>query len=367
MQDRITADYRLKTTVESIAVRLEKLKSALNLPEKRKKLEILQGEVSSPNLWDDPKEAKKVTQELSVLKKDLQEIEDISERVETLKGLAKESALTDDFEKEIRKVEKDLQRFELISFLSNQYDDKNAIVSIHAGQGGTEAMDWANMILRMYLRFSERRGWKTGTLDVSLGEEAGIKSVTFKVEGQYVYGYLKNEAGTHRLVRQSPFNADKLRQTSFALVEVLPELSEVDLPDIEIKEEDLDWQFFRASSQGGQNVQKVASAVRLIHKPTGIVVTAQAERFQEQNRKNALDLLRGRLWLKKKEEEKETKKALKGDYRPASWGTQIRSYILHPYKMVKDLRTDVETSNSEAVLDGGIDEFVEAELKIANK
>ena len=191
--------------------------------------------------------------------------------------------------------------------------------------------------------------------------------MTFKVEGKYAYGYLKKEAGTHRLVRQSPFNADNLRQTSFALVEVLPELTDTDLPDIEIKEEDLDWQFFRASSQGGQNVQKVSSAVRLTHIPTGIVVTAQAERFQEQNRKNALDLLRGRLWLKKREEEKETKKELKGDYRPASWGTQIRSYVLHPYKMVKDLRTEVETGNPEAVLDGEIDEFIEAELKIANK
>jgi len=367
MQDRITADYRLKSTVESIALRLEKLKNALNLPEKRKKLEILQGEVSSPNLWDDPEKARKATQELSALKKDLQEIEDITETVETLKGLAKEEALTDDFEKEIRKVEKDLQLFELISFLSDQYDGKNAIVSIHAGQGGTEAMDWANMILRMYLRYCERRGWKTATIDISEGEEAGIKSATFKAEGNYAYGYLKGEAGTHRLVRQSPFNADKLRQTSFALVEVLPELSDLDLPDVEIKEEDLDWQFFRASSQGGQNVQKVSTAVRLTHQPTGIVVTAQAERFQEQNRKNALNLLRGKLWIREKEEQQKTKKEIKGEYRPASWGTQIRSYVLHPYKMVKDLRTNVETSNTEGVLDGEIEEFIEAELKTVKK
>lgn len=357
----------IKTTVESIAARLEKLKSALNLAEKKQKVEILSRESASPELWNDPEKAKKTLQELSSLKKELEEIEALTQTIDTLKGLAKEEALTPDFEVEIAKAQKDLRRYELISFLSDKYDDKNAIVGVHAGQGGTEAMDWSNMLFRMYLRFCEKRGWKSQTIDISEGEEAGIKSVTFKVEGKYAYGYLKKEAGTHRLVRQSPFNADNLRQTSFALVEVLPELTDTDLPDIEIKEEDLDWQFFRASSQGGQNVQKVSSAVRLTHKPTGIVVTAQAERFQEQNRKNALDLLRGRLWLKKREEEKETKKELKGDYRPASWGTQIRSYVLHPYKMVKDLRTEVETGNPEAVLDGEIDEFIEAELKIANK
>lgn len=354
----------IKSKVEELFLRLGKLKEGLNLPKKKEKLEILSAEARDPNLWSDPEKAKKTLQELSSLKKELEEVEELTATVSTLKDLVKEEALTSDFEKEVRKAEKDIQRLELVSFLSEEYDDKNAIVSIHAGQGGTEAMDWASMILRMYLRFCERRGWGTTTLDYTEGEEAGIKSVTFKVEGEYAYGYLKNEAGTHRLVRQSPFNADKLRQTSFALVEVLPELTEVDLPNIEIKDEDLDWQFFRASSQGGQNVQKVSTAVRLTHKPTGIVVTAQSERFQEQNRKNALSLLRSKLWIRTKEEQKKTKKELKGEYKPASWGTQIRSYVLHPYKMVKDLRTAVETSNTEAVLDGEIDEFIEANLKL---
>lgn len=355
--------HDLKVQVDDLLVRLTKLKEAINLPDKKKKVEILEAEAQAPNLWDDPQKAKGVMQELSDLKKSLQEVEEMSGIITTLNELAQSGALSEDLEKEIPRVQKQIAKFELISFLSGEYDSKDAIVGIHSGQGGTEAMDWASMLLRMYLRFCERRGWVTQTLDLTPGEEAGIKSVTLKVSGSYSYGYLKNEAGTHRLVRQSPFNADKLRQTSFALVEVLPHLEEVDLPNIQIKEEDLDWQFFRASSQGGQNVQKVSSAVRLTHIPSGIVVTAQAERFQEQNRKNALNLLRAKLWILEKSRAESTRKEIKGEYKPASWGTQIRSYVLHPYKMVKDLRTSVETGNTEAVLDGDIDEFVEAEVK----
>lgn len=357
----------IKQRILDLRKRFTDLEESLNFSEKKERLSNLEASASKASLWEDPERAKAVTQELSSLKKEIEEVGELKGTIETLTGLAKQDGLSEDMEKDVRSAEKSLEKLELTSFLSGRYDDKNAILSIHAGQGGTEAMDWANMLLRMYLRYAEKKGFKTETLDVTEGEEAGIKSVTVRVEGKYAYGYLKGEAGTHRLVRQSPFNADRLRQTSFALVEVLPELNEVDLPEIEIKEEDLDWQFFRASSQGGQNVQKVSTAVRLTHKPTGIVVTSQSERFQEQNRKIALSLLRAKLWLKKKEEEETTKKVLKGEYRPASWGNQIRSYVLHPYKMVKDLRTQVETSDTESVLDGEIEEFIKEELKVVSR
>jgi peptide chain release factor 2 len=354
----------IKLKIDELAERLDKLRRAIDINERKKKIETLEKQSQDPNLWQDQERARGLMQELAGLKKQLEEIEGLTEEISTLKALSEEESLSEELKKEVSKTEKALEKLELLAYLSSEYDEKNAIVAIHAGQGGTEAMDWASMLLRMYLRFCERQGWTTNVLETTAGEEAGIKSVTFKVNGTYAYGYLKGEAGTHRLVRQSPFNADKLRQTSFALIEVLPELSDIDLPDIEIKEEDLDWQFFRASSQGGQNVQKVSTAVRLTHKPTGIVVTSQNERFQEQNRKIALNLLRAKLWLKTKEEARQTKKDIKGEYRPASWGNQIRSYVLHPYKMVKDLRTEVETGNTEAVLDGEIEEFIEAELKL---
>jgi peptide chain release factor 2 len=356
----------MQETKQRIAGLAEKFKlflAAISMAEKKTQLNSLEAKTTDPQLWENQEEARKILQEFSDLKEEITEIENLQGEVEILTELA-EKGETQNLEKDLAQTEKTLEKLTLKSFLSGKYDRKNALVSIHAGQGGTEAMDWASMLLRMYLRFCEKRGWQTSFMDRNAGEEAGIKSVTFKVSGTYAYGYLKGESGTHRLVRQSPFNADKLRQTSFALVEVLPELEEMDLPDIEIKNEDLDWQFFRASSQGGQNVQKVSSAVRLIHKPTGIVVTAQSERFQEQNRRNALGLLRAKLWLLEEAKASDTKKELKGEYRPASWGNQIRSYVLHPYKMVKDLRTDVETANSEAVLDGDINEFIEAELKI---
>lgn len=222
-------------------------------------------------------------------------------------------------------------------------------------------MDWSEMLLRMYLRYCERMEWKTDILDQTRGEEAGIKSVTIQVYGRFAYGYLKGEGGVHRLVRQSPFNADKLRQTSFAEVEILPEIEES--AGIEIKDDDLEWEFFRSSSKGGQNVQKVSTAVRILHKSTGIIVNCQSQRFQEQNRKIALGLLRAKLWELELKKQAQEKRDIKGEHITTGWGNQIRSYVLHPYKMVKDLRTEVEVSNPDAVLNGELDLFVEEELK----
>jgi peptide chain release factor 2 len=354
----------IKQRIEFLADKFKGFLGNLDLEEKRTELKKLEGQSSDPALWNDQAKARGLLQKLADQKKEIEDIEELGQEITTLKELCEVEDLSEDLKKELGKAEKNFEKLSLKSFLSGRYDKNNALVSIHAGQGGTEAMDWASMLYRMYLRFCERRGWESGLIDLTRGEEAGIKSVTFKVAGNYAYGYFKGEMGTHRLVRQSPFNADKLRQTSFALVEVLPELEELDFPDIKIKDEDLDVQFFHSSSQGGQNVQKVSTAVRLTHKPTGLVVTAQAERFQEQNRKNAMNLLRAKLWVLEQEKAKATKREIKGEYHPASWGTQIRSYVLHPYKMVKDLRTEVETGNTEAVLDGEIDNFIEAELQM---
>ncbi|BCX14678.1 MAG: peptide chain release factor 2 [Patescibacteria group bacterium] len=352
----------VRQRVEDVQKTLNEIKKSLKIEDKKTRLKELEAASLDPDFWNDQQKAKQVMQEIGNLRDLIDKIKSFEDEVVILYDLVRESKDDDVFEKDVSSLEEKMKELKLASFLDGRYDERNAIVSIHAGQGGTEAMDWASMLYRMYLRYAERKGFKTETLDLTEGEEAGIKSVTFKIIGPYAYGYLKGESGTHRLVRQSPFNADHLRETSFALVGVLPEIGEVDASDINFIDEDLEWQFFRSSSQGGQNVQKVSTAVRVKHIPTGIIVTCQTQRFQEQNRKIALELLRAKLWALEEEKKNKEVKEIKGEYRPASWGNQIRSYVLHPYKMVKDLRTQVETSNTEAVLNGEIDDFIEAEI-----
>ena len=354
----------IKKDIEEINKEFKKVRESLKIEQKRDKLMELEGESVAEGFWDDQERARLIMQEIDSLKSETDEVNSLGENIEVLMSLTGNGEEESSLQEDLKDVRRRFAELKLTSYLSGEYDRNNAIVSIHAGQGGTEAMDWTNMLYRMYLRYFEKKGWQAETIDINEGEEAGLKSVSVKVSGSYAYGYLKGEAGTHRLVRQSPFNADKLRQTSFALVEVMPELQKKDAGDIEIDDDELEWQFYRASGHGGQNVNKVSTAVRLTHQPTGIVVTSQTERSQIQNRANALDLLRSKLWLRTKKAQKEKREELKGDYKPASWGHQIRSYVLHPYKMVKDLRTEVETSNAEGVLDGDLDKFIEAELRL---
>lgn len=278
-----------------------------------------------------------------------------------LAGLG-DDAMRAELEAEIEKVEKDLEKRSFASMLSGKYDADSALLAIHAGAGGTDSQDWAAMLQRMYLRWAENRDYETEILDLTPGEEAGTKSVTIAVNGRYAYGYLRAEKGVHRLVRLSPFDSAHRRHTSFALVEVLPQ-APMDDAEIQINPADLKLDVFRSSGAGGQNVQKNATAVRLTHLPTGIVVICQNERSQLQNRENALRVLRARLLEMKQAEKEQEIAVLRGEYTKAEWGSQIRSYVLHPYQMVKDHRTEYETGNTQAVLDGDLDSLMEAYLR----
>jgi peptide chain release factor 2 len=306
--------------------------------------------------------AQDTMRQLAERKKIVEPWRELEKRVADLSELAdlagEDESLQSEIESDISQVEEILSKLEFQIAFSGQYDERNAIMAVHAGAGGTESQDWAEILMRMYLRWAERRGYQAEVLESTSGEEAGIKSTVIELSGEYAYGYLKSEHGVHRLVRLSPFDADHARHTSFVLVEVMPE-AKADV-DIKIEPDDLKVETFRSSGPGGQHMQKTSSAVRLTHLSTGLVVTCQSERSQFRNKEIAMTILQSRLLELELEKRAEEKAKLKGQRIAAGWGNQIRSYVLHPYKMVKDHRTDYQTSNPDAVLDGELDGFLEA-------
>ncbi|MFA7253438.1 MAG: peptide chain release factor 2 [Patescibacteria group bacterium] len=331
--------------------RLSQLKAILQIDAKKTEIHKLQAEMNQPGFWLDDKTAGQVSQRLKNL---LQEVEPFDD----LYDLAQISSL-----QELEVLRPEIEKLEILALLSEKYDQNNAIINFYAGAGGVDAQDWTEMLLRMYLRFAEENGFKSNIIDETKGTEAGIKSATVEITGPYAYGKLRGESGVHRLVRQSPFNAKSLRQTSFALVQIFPEVESS--AEVNIDQKDLRIDVYRAGGHGGQSVNTTDSAVRITHIPTGIVATCQNERSQLQNKEMAMKILRSRLAKLMLEQHKERIEELKGDYSAPEWGNQIRSYVLHPYKMVKDHRTGYESKNPDAVLNGEISGFIEAELKQA--
>lgn len=350
----------LPNLTEKINQDLEHLKM-MGLSEKKAKVE---DESRQEGLWNDPKKAEKILKELKYWQ-DLEEkwnsLSSKAKDLEELNQMIEEgSSEANELELDFKKLESAYQKAHVELVLSGPYDQNDAILVLSAGTGGVDAQDWTEMLFRMYLRFTEKKGWKTSITEKTMGAEAGIKSITMEVKGMMAYGFLKSEHGVHRLVRLSPFNAKNLRQTSFALVEVLPVISENE--GVIINEKDLRIDTYRSSGAGGQHVNTTDSAVRITHEPTGLVVTCQSERSQQQNRAQAMSVLKARLIQKMIEERKEKVDELKGGYREAAWGNQIRSYVFQPYTMVKDHRTGEETSQVQSVMDGEIDSFIEAYL-----
>jgi len=358
----------LTDDLKQMRSRLQEAEGYLRLDELRARRPQLEAEASRPDLWDDPERAKRVTGELSGVVDDLDRYDDLAARLddaETLHELARDEgdeASLAEVEQSLAAVDADLRGIELRSMFSGEHDEDDALVTIQAGEGGVDAQDWAEMLLRMYTRWAERRGYAVEVDEFTEGSEAGLSSAEFVVKGRYAYGYLQAERGVHRLVRISPFNAQGKRQTAFAALQVVPMLDDGD-STVEVDEKDIKMDVFRASGAGGQHVNKTSSAVRLTHIPTGIVVSCQAERSQFQNRDRAMAMLKAKLADLERSRREAELDEIRGDQQRVGFGSQIRSYVLQPYQMVKDLRSDHETGNVSAVLDGDLDPFMEAYLQ----
>ncbi len=345
---------------------LSQIKQSLDLDNKQKRIEELEADMEAPGFWDDPDKSQKAMKELKGLKDAFEKYNELVtglEDAKTLIEMAEEEndvSLVPEVESEITAFEEKLEALRVETLLSGEYDKDNAILTLHAGAGGTEACDWCSMLLRMYTRWADANGYSTQTIDYLDGEEAGVKSVTIEISGDNAYGHLKSEHGVHRLVRISPFNAAGKRQTSFVSCDVMPDIDE-DV-DVEINEEDLRIDTYRASGAGGQHINKTSSAIRITHNPTGVVVQCQSERSQHQNKDKAMQMLKAKLYLMKQQENAEKTSDIRGDVKDINFGNQIRSYVLQPYTMVKDHRTNKDIGNAQSVLDGNINPFINAYL-----
>lgn len=346
---------------------LKQLEQALDLENKKKRILELDRMMEEPDFWSDAEQANRLSTEDRHLKDEVEGFRRLQQSYEDIDALIQmgreeeDASVIPEIKTLLEEFSAELDNMNTTLLLSGEYDSMNVILRLNAGAGGTEANDWAGMLYRMYTRWAERHGFSVKILDYLDGDEAGIKSVTMEVVGEYAYGYLRSEAGIHRLVRISPFNAQGKRQTSFVSCDVMPDI-ETDI-DIEVRDEDVKMEVFRASGAGGQHINKTSSAVRLIHIPTGIVVACQEERSQLQNKNKAMQMLKTKLYLREKEEQEARLAGIRGEVKENGWGSQIRSYVLQPYRMVKDLRTGEESGNTDAVLDGDIDRFITAYLK----